>query len=63
MWAIGYIIMWIVAIWFMFAGFFFATIGSQFQKGLGWVGMVMMVIGMAGGWKLTTLINVSVALA
>lgn len=62
MWALGYIIMWIVVIWFLVAGFFMTTIASQFQKELGWVGLVMMIIGIAGGWKLTTLINVSVSL-
>lgn len=63
MWMLGYIIMWIVVIWLLAAGFFMTFVGSQFQKGLGIVGVIMMIIGVAGGWKLTTLINVTVAIS
>lgn len=63
MWAIGYIIMWVVVIWLLFAGFFMTFVGSQFQKELGIVGVIMLILGGLGGWKLSTMINISVAIS
>lgn len=63
MWALGYIIMWAVVIWLLFAGFFMTFIGSQFQKELGIVGVIMMILGAAGSWKLYTMINITVAIS
>lgn len=62
MWAIGYIIMWAVVIWLLFAGFFMTFVGSQFQKELGIVGVIMLILGGAGAWKLYTMINITVAI-
>jgi hypothetical protein len=63
MWALGYIIMWLVVIWCLCAGFMLTFIGSQFQKELGIVGVIMMIIGAVGGWKLYTMINITVAIS
>lgn len=62
MWALGYIIMWAVVIWLVGAGFMMVTVASQFQKELGWIGLIMLIVGGAGGWKLSTMINISVAI-
>ena len=63
MWALGYIIMWAVVIWLFCTGFFMTFIGSQFQKELGIIGVIMLILGGAGAWKLYTMINITVAIS
>jgi len=62
MWTIGYLLMWVVVIWVGCVGVFAALVGSQFQKELGWVGIVMILISAGCGWKLMQCINITVNL-
>lgn len=60
MWTLGYIVTLAVVIWVLFAGAFMTFIGSQFQKELLWVGLVFLVLGGLGSYKLVNLVNVTV---
>lgn len=63
MWVIGYLICSAIVVWLLFAGFFMTFIGSQFQKELGIIGVIMLILGGAGAWKLYTMINITVAIS
>lgn len=62
-WTIGYLATWVIVIAMGFGGLMMLFVASQFQKELGWIGLIMILISVTGAWKLIMVINITVAMA